>query len=400
MAKANKLVLTSWSYNEGLIQAAVLPYLKIIHEVDPEGTMFLVTDEKPSLKLSNEQVKNAESLLNTFNIKWLPQNYYNFGLKKIWFTGFYFLRLWWLIISKRIKYIHAFCTPAGSVGYLLSVLTGAKLIIDSYEPHAESMVENGTWSKSSVAFKLLWWLEKKQSQRARWCLGAASGMDGYAERKWGVKLKNFRVRPMCVDLEIFQRNELERKGMRKGFGFENKIVIVYAGKFGSIYYDKEVFDFLEGAWKYWGDGVRVLILSNQQVDIIRSFYKHTGLPESIITIKNVNFKDMPLWLSIGDVALTPVKPVPSKRYCSPIKDGEYWAMGLPVIISPDISDDSKIIAESKTGVIVNFGNKNSFGDKIKEINSILKVKNDEVRKLAIKHRNYANMIPIYRTIYN
>ena len=43
---------------------------------------------------------------------------------------------------------------------------------------------------------------------------------------------------------------------------------------------------------------------------------------------------------------TPVKPVPTKRYCTPVKDGEYWALGLPVIITEGISDDSGIIREN------------------------------------------------------
>lgn len=54
--------------------------------------------------------------------------------------------------------------PAGALGYVLSKFTGSKLIIDSYEPHAESMVENGTWKKSSLKFKILFWLEKNRAR--------------------------------------------------------------------------------------------------------------------------------------------------------------------------------------------------------------------------------------------
>ena len=34
------------------------------------------------------------------------------------------------------------CMTAGSLGYILSKTSGKNLVIDSYEPHAEAMVEN------------------------------------------------------------------------------------------------------------------------------------------------------------------------------------------------------------------------------------------------------------------
>lgn len=397
----HKLVLTSWSYKEGLIQAAVLPYLQMIREVDKEGDLYLYTEEKQALQLDADGKRVVESELAKKGIKWLPQPYLNFGIEKILLSALGFLKLWWLIITKKIKFIHAFCTPAGSLGYMLSVLTGAKLIIDSYEPHAESMVENGTWSKESKAFKILWRLEKLQSKRASWCLGVASEMDKYALNKWGVSLRNFDIRPMCVNLERFKKDEQRRNEIRGELGWGQKIVAVYAGKFGGIYFDKEVFDFLEQAWEYWKDDFAILILSNQSKEEIGVLHRHTGIPREIIEIRNVSFEEMPAWLSVADFALTPVKPVPSKRYCSPIKDGEYWAMGLPVIISKNISDDSDIVERRGIGAVLTGQNSDEYRRAVEKISQLLQTDGiqQKIRNVAEEYRSYGKAFSVYRKVY-
>ena len=55
------LVLTFWSYKEGLIQTYTLPYLRQINAVLPEGsTIYLLTLEKDRLKLNQEEKAKAD----------------------------------------------------------------------------------------------------------------------------------------------------------------------------------------------------------------------------------------------------------------------------------------------------------------------------------------------------
>jgi glycosyltransferase involved in cell wall biosynthesis len=42
----------------------------------------------------------------------------------------------------------------------------------------------------------------------------------------------------------------------------------------------------------------------------------------------------------------------SEHGCSPTKIGEYWASGIPVIVSPYVSDIDEIVARNQSGVIV------------------------------------------------
>ncbi|RZM08994.1 MAG: hypothetical protein EOO88_49435, partial [Pedobacter sp.] len=315
------MVLTTWVYKEGLIQAYCLPYLRIVSQFLKGEAIYLFTQEK---QLPNAvELAKVNTELATWNIVWCPRSYTSFGWKKYTSTLTDLWSLWRFVNRKKIQRIHCFCTPAGMHGYLLSKLTGKELIIDSYEPHAESMVENGTWSKDSAAFKVLWHFEKKQSARARFCIQAATGMDEYAKKKYGVDIISAGVRPACTDVDRFQFDAVAAKKLRNAWQWEDKIVALYAGKFGGIYLDQEVFDLLKEAYDRWGDRLRVLLLTPSKLEEIVPFCEKAGLPTNIFHLTLAPHDEMPTYLSVADFALCPVKPVPSKRYCTPTKDGEY-----------------------------------------------------------------------------
>jgi hypothetical protein len=121
-------------------------------------------------------------------------------------------------------------------------------------------------------------------------------------------------------------------------------------------------------------------------------------------IRFVTHDDVPDFLGLGDFAITPVKPIPSKRYCTPIKDGEYWAMGLPVIIPHDISDDSDIIEENHIGAILKNFTYDDYYEAVKKIDALLqqkdqKILSDKITAIAKKYRNFTIAEKVYSKIY-
>ena len=112
-----------------------------------------------------------------------------------------------------------------------------------------------------------------------------------------------------------------------------------------------------------------------------------------------------LWLSLADFAINPVKPVPTKRFCTSIKDGEYWACGLPVIIPSNISDDSLIIEDNNIGYVLKDLSDHEYRYailKIKELYTIygkagLKLK---IREVARRYRGFHIAHSVYTSIYS
>lgn len=392
----NILVLTYWSLNDALIQTYTLPYVKIIAKNIPaENMVFLLTLEK----------SNKEFFFNENKIQNIPIQYYPFGIKALFMWIKILIKLTVLIKRKNIKTIHAWCTPAGMMGYILSLITGRDLIIDSYEPHAEAMVENGTWKKNSLVFKLLLKFEKLQTKRAKYLIATTNGMIDYAKEKYLHSKQNFFIKPACVNLELFSKKNIKNKTLIEKYNLKNKLICVYAGKFGGIYLEKEVFDFLKVAEDYWGDKFIAIILSSQSESEIELLRTQSGLKKETILHEFVKHSEIADYIGLGDFGITPVKSVPTKRYCTPIKNGEYWALGLPIVITKNISDDSNIIQEHNIGSVIEKLDANSYRKSIMEIDNLINSNTKEelynkIRSIAIEYRSFNIASDIYRKIYS
>lgn len=397
MGNCNKniLILTYWSYNDALIQTYTLPYVKLIaNNLGYDNKLFLLTLEKQGSPEIHTQGK----------INFISRIYRPPGIRAAleWIVTIY--RLAKIIKKNNISVIHAWCTPAGMIGYILAVLTGKELIIDSFEPHAEAMVENGEWRKNSLIFKLLFRFEKLQAHRAKYLIAISSKMKAYAEDKYNYKGNNYFIKPACVNLELFSENSIKNENLLAKFGLKDKIVCVYAGKFGGIYLDQEVFDFFKAAKEEWGEKFKVLLLTAESDDVIENLCHKSGFNPSAIVKLFVPHEQIPVYMGLGDFAITPVKPIPTKRCCSPIKNGEYWALGLPVVITKDISDDSDIISNSEIGSVLKSLDNVSYKMAISQIRKLLETEDrkmlyTKIRKIAEEHRNFKIAESIYSEIY-
>ncbi len=399
----NVLILTYWNYKDALIQTYTLPYVRIIERQLPEGsTVFLLTLEKDKNILIGETRNKIEAELSARNIKWIPFLYRPFGIAAFFSWLWTMLHLGILISKNKIRIIHCWCTPPGAIGYFLSVFLRKKLIIDSYEPHAESMVENGTWARTGIAFRLLFWLEKKQTQRAHYIISATEGMRQYAKIKYGVDIESFFVKPACVDFRLFDFQQPADEFLRQELNLESKVVCVYAGKFGGIYLDHSVFDFVRMAIEHWGDSFRLLLLTSHSKKEIEGYCTQAGVDIRYVVMRFVPHSEVPRYMKLAHFALTPVKPVPTKRYCTPIKDGEYWALGLPVVIPAHISDDSDIIRQNQIGVVLYDLNKEAYRKAVSEMDILLR--DQEIGKkthdIALRYRNFSIAEKVYGEVYS
>lgn len=390
------LVLTYWGYNDALVQTYTLPYVRLMLRALPAGSrVHLVTLEKADAV----PVPGADP-----GVVLHPFRYRSFGIGGLAMMLAMCWKLLRIVRSQRVDTIHAWCTPAGMLGYILSRLTGRPLVIDSYEPHAEAMVENGTWRRGGVAHRVLFLFERLQTRRAKVLIAATEGMRDYALEKYGRTDARWFTKPACVDLDRFSDRNIKRPDLLRSMGMEGRVVALYAGKFGGIYLEQEVFDLLRVARDHWGDRLRVLLLTSHTMDELGPLMDKAGIDRGIFTIRWVPHGEVPDLMGLADFALTPVKPVPTKRYCTPVKDGEYWALGLPVIITKDISDDSGIIQENVIGAVLTDLDRNGYERAVNGIDALItglsrKELYDRIRPVAVRFRGFDRAERIYATIY-
>ncbi len=408
MKPAHILVPTFFSFRDALTQTYTLPYVKIMKKYLPKGSqIYLMTLEQPHFKMSEEQKKQVKTeLKNEFDIVLLDFPYYPFGTRAMLNWTRIISTLVKTIFTKKIKFIHPFCVTAGSGALILSKITGKKLIIDSFEPHAETMLESNTWTKNSRAFQILWNLEKQEAKHASAFIPCVNEMKNYAKNRYKVDVSSrcLESKPACVDLDLFDFSKRKDPKLLEELGLTDKIVSVYAGKFGSSYLEKEIFDFWKVCHNFWGDKFRVLILTSHKEEEINLYCKVSNLDRNIVSTKFVFHENIPSYIGLGDFGVTPFKPAASKRYGTPIKTGEYWAMGLPVVITPNISDDSDTIEKYKIGSIMNEFTETEYLRIAEDINKLLIHKEDtdlnqKIRGIAEKYRSFDIAHRVYDDLY-
>ena len=402
---SNILILTNWSIDDPLIEAYVLPYAKIIRKhLSPSKKISIYTLDKDTSLENKNKAHLIKASFSEYGIECISAKYYKFGFFALINAAINLIKLLLFCRLNKIGVIHAWCTPAGVTGYLLSLLTGAKLVIDSYEPHAESMVENGSWKCYGIKFNILFFFEKLMSHHAAILISLTEGMKDYACIKYGLNLDKFYVKPACVDFNLFNVSKVKNLQLMRRYDLVDKIVMLYVGKFGGIYLDKEIFDFANCAYKYFGDSFRFLLLTSHNSKDINEFCLKADIPPKIVISHYVSHQDIPFFMGMADFAITPVKSAPSKKYCSPLKDAEYWALGLPVLITKDISDDSSIIEGEDIGAIFSTFDKQGYYIACQKIDKLLNSDRELLRlrimQVANKYRSFDVADKIYSKIYS
>ena len=401
----NILVLTYWSLNEPLTRSAVLPYLDMIADANSETeTQFvLFTLEKERYQLSEEEITQIKLRFSSQNVMWMPRPYFRFGLRAgfSWFKSLLLLRK--VIRNKNIDVIHAFGSPPGMAAHILHRWLKVPYVIDSYEPHARSMVENGSWRKNSPVFHLLRYFEGKQAKYAKMVIATTSGMRDYCAEEYEHVPKHFLVKPACIDLDRFQIDR-ERPELKETLNIHEEVVGVYAGKLGGIYLKQETFDLFKACYDIWEGNFIALLLTDASMEEVAPLAQNAGLPLSALRMRFVDHDEVQHYLHLAHFAMNMVNPIPSKRFCTSIKDGEYWACGLPVIIPKDISDDSQIIADNEVGVVLEGFETEQLELAAGEMKSLLVREGREklaekLRQIVHQHRSYDIARAAYSEVY-
>lgn len=399
----NVMAISYWSMGESLTQSAGLPYMDMILKHLPANSfVYYLTLEKPEYAYSPEEKKSLKAQLTKRRIIWLDYDYHPFGKRMMWQWMKILPSLHRLCRRDAVKLLISFGPVAGSSVYLLHKTTGIPFVVDGYEPHAQSMVENGTWAPESLSFKLLSRFEKWQTRSTFAVLATSNRMDEYAKETYGCSPKRFYVKRAVVDLDRFLLDE-KPKELVDRYGLADKTTLVYAGKFGGIYLEHEVFTFIKHCAEHWGDQFKVLLMTDTPRAQVEKYCSETGVDPNIVISFHARHEEVPDHLLLGDFAINPVKPVPSKRYCTSVKDGEYWACGLPVVIPHDIADDSDIIEERGIGAVLKGFAEADYKEAIQKMDAILQSEDlpaikKRIRQTAIEYRSFEIADEVYREI--
>jgi glycosyltransferase involved in cell wall biosynthesis len=279
---------------------------------------------------------------------------------------------------------------AGAIGYLVHRKTKMRYAVESFEPHADYMRESGIWAVWDLRYLTQKYWEKKQMQTAS-CLMPVSNQYSDFLIKAGVDKRKLLTMPCAVDTKRFALKMEARVSTRKALGLADDVVTgIYVGKFGGLYFDSEAFDIFSFARKSFSK-FHLIILSPDNKNVIESKLSKAGYLCGEFHINHIPHSEVPSYLSASDFAFALYKPGFYKRFLSPVKVGEYWASGLPVLLTDGIGDDHLIIKEQNIGSVFTM-NDDGLRYAFSNLKSVMKAGRSEassrIQAIALAYRSF------------
>ncbi len=402
----NFLIISPWSYNDALTVSYVLPYLRLINQ-----EAELAFGKHCSIYVVTWEMVQSNSLVPSIEVKHhLSTPFYHVPLffprkiisNPLSFVGTILLLLR-IFLFRHIDFIQSWCTTGAFWGFFLSKIFGIPLILDSFEPHADPMVECGIWKRSGFKYRFLKYIETKAARRAIACLPVTKYMYNYTKLTYGLDITiPSAVKPACVQDSYFpSQDTLSLPGSSS-----NSLNAIYIGKFGGLYLDIDFFRILKCGFELWPDNFNVQILSCQPLPQIDKIAQKVNFDLNRISIQCVPHQEIPSFLQASDFAILPLKSVPSRLCCTPVKTGEYWSHGLPILATRGISTDSEVIKKYNIGVVLpdlsDFSIKDSL-IKMKQLVLDARGSTDlsqKIQKVAHNYRGFHIASASYKSIYN
>lgn len=345
------LFISFWSANEPLTSSTILPYLRIM-VADPsmEKVVFASVERgEPTTLAGLGELRKVVHHPIVTRYRAIDQ------LSKLdQFTG-RINELVRLVKDHRIDMIDAKGSLAGGMAHLVSQRTGVPYVVESFEPHSDYMADCGVWGRRGISYRVARWLERKQKDHARAIVTVTENYRAQLMDE-GVPADRIKVIPSITDIGRFAFSAEKRDLLRAELGWQDSLVGIYVGKFGGLYYEGEAFDLFERVRQLVGPQFRLIIITVVPEQQVRNWLGAAGFPQEHAVVRAVDHGEVPHWLSAADIAFSLHRITPSSLYFGPVKNGEYWANGLPILLPHGVSDDFRIVQEKPwTGAIFDPG---------------------------------------------
>lgn len=392
------LFISYWSVDEPLTSSTIVPYLKLMSTNSAISTVTLVTVERGG------QGRLA-ALAEIPGLNHVPVR-----TRWHWAGPFskadLFIRIVYMLVRRvkheRIDLMDAKASIAGAIAHLVGLFTGVPYMVESFEPHSAYMVGCGVWTKRGIYYWISYGLEQAQKKAAKLLVTVTWNYRAQLIAE-GVPAERIQVIPSVVDTGRFAFDPAERERVRKGLGWSmDSPVGVYVGKFGGLYYEREAFELFKRAFDLFGPDFKLIILSiDPHAEILQRLVE-AGVPVGSVHVRMATHQDVPNWLSASDMAFSTIRYMKAGLYQSPVKNGEYWANGLPILLTDKVSDDHRIIEENPwAGALFDPAKEGSADRGLLHVRKLVSegVERERIMALAAKHRSVRIAEEVYEKAF-
>jgi glycosyltransferase involved in cell wall biosynthesis len=295
--------------------------------------------------------------------------------------------------------IHAHLHEGVFAGKIVQLFIRKPLVADYQGSMVGEMLDHGFMKKNSFSYKFNKWLENTVNKWPQKIIFSSAKAKEYF-------LNNFKIDPGKVASFVEGTNtdtfhpgydtaELKEK-LKLPAG---KKIVVYAGvltKYQGL--DILIESIGDVVKKY--DNVHFLIVGFPNVEYYNNLAAEQGVNEYVTFTGKVNHEDIPVYLNIGDIGVSPKLSLTEANG----KLFGYMAVGLPCVVF-DTETNREILGE--TGVYAEYNNKESFIEKLvllleneKEAKRIGNLSRERVLGKFTWDNTFSNFIQIYKDLIN
>jgi glycosyltransferase involved in cell wall biosynthesis len=258
-----------------------------------------------------------------------------------------------LLRRHRLQALHARSHIPAAMALLARPFATFALLFDIRGLLAEEYVDAGNWQRGSVPYRLT---ARVQSAAIRRALGLVVLTHAVRRVLFDDRDPRVEVIPCCADVEAVEAARPRRDALRAEMGLADRKVLLYVGKLGGWYLQREMVDFFVRAKRHVPD-LHLLVLTQSDRALIDVELRRFGVTDADFTIRSAPAQMVPAYLAAADAALAFIRPTYSKISSSPTKIGEYLAAGLPVVTGRGVGDVDGLLESSRTGIVLD-----DFGD--------------------------------------
>jgi glycosyltransferase involved in cell wall biosynthesis len=264
----------------------------------------------------------------------------------------------------RPDLVHARTFIGGVIGLAASRLLGLPLLYHNEGFWPDQQIEGGFWPPGGLLYRIMKRTERLLYERADGLLLLSEKSRPVVEQLAGVRRRQppIAIVPSCVDLDRFSCNGAG--------GRDARLRLVYVGSLGGRYVIAPLAGFLL-ALRRLEPLAKLEILSHSDPEVIRSGLLAAGAPPEAWEASTVPHEEMPSRLCRAHAGLFFLRGGIGALSCSPTKIGEYWACGLPVVMSAGVGDVDEVIRARRVGLVIEETTPQALAETAKELLELL-----------------------------
>lgn len=343
---------------------------------------------------SEEMVKILETTFDEVHIFVIPYKYRKKFLKVIDKILYLFRRFFFMYKNFKVENYNLIFARSSVFDGLLAICLKKKynipFVFEMENPIEQNWVTFNFDSKHGYIWNLI---EKVDSiimmyilHEADLILPVGRFMMDYLSKK-GIEESKMMNLPQGMNLNRF--SSMNENEIKKKYGLENSKVVIYVGSMSKLRH----LDVIIHAFSKINErtGIKLLMVGDgDDKKHLEELAKDLGIENEVIFTGWIYDFDVPNFIAVADVGVSPILPLEIYKVSCPIKMIEYMAMGKPIVANEEIPEQKVVLQETGCGILVKF-DADSFAIAITKLLDNLELAKEMGAKgkdWVIKNRSY------------